>query len=447
MPPPPIQPRTLKGFRDFLPDAMLAREHIMEVARRVFRSYGFAPIDTPALEYLDVLLGKGGAETDKQLYRFQDHGGRDVGMRFDLTVPLARFAAQHIGTLGTPFKRYHIATVWRGENTQRGRYREFMQCDFDTIGTTSVAADIETVLVVNDLLSQLSVGEFTISLNHRGVLSGLIQKLGLAEKSADVLRALDKLNKIGAEGVAAELSRTAGTSTADNQQLLALSSLTGGNDEILSELEQLVAGNEVGQSGAARLGEILRGLAAALSAQAVARIRLDASIARGLDYYTGLVLETTLDDLPAIGSICSGGRYDNLAELYTNQQLPGIGASLGLDRLLAAMEELGRLEKIHTPAQVFIPYFDRARLGDYFKIAGELRLAGLAVEVYPEPAKLGKQLQYADRKGFRVAVIAGEREFAAGECQVKDLSTSESVTVPLADVATEVRRVLAGNAT
>ena len=447
MPPPRIQPRTLKGFRDYLPETMLAREHIIDVARRVFRSYGFSPIDTPALEYLDILLGKGGAETDKQLYRFQDHGGRDVGMRFDLTVPLARFAAQHIGQLGTPFKRYHIATVWRGENTQRGRYREFMQCDFDTIGTTGVAADIETVLVVNDLLSELRVGGFQISLNHRGALTGLIQKLGLAEKSAEVLRALDKLNKIGPTGVADEMSRTAGTSDTDNEQLLALSSLAGSNHEVLANLETLVAGSEVGERGVDRLREILAGLAAVLPASAVDRVRIDASIARGLDYYTGVVLETTLNDLPAIGSICSGGRYDNLAELYTKQKLPGIGASLGLDRLLAAMEELGKLEKTQTPAQVLIPYFDADRLADYFKIAALLRSAGLDVEVYPEPVKLPKQLQYADRKGFRVAVIAGEREFAAGQCQIKDLSSAQSVTVPLADnaaaVIAEIKRVLA----
>ena len=438
-----IEPRTLKGFRDYLPEAMIPRERLIATAQQVYRSFGYSPIDTPALELFEILAGKGSDETDRQMYAFEDHGGRRVGMRFDLTVPLARFAAQHVHELGLPFKRYHIATVWRGENTQRGRYREFMQCDFDTIGTKSVAADIETVLVANDLLSELHVGEFTIALNHRGVLSGLIQKLGLAEKSADVLRALDKLNKIGPDGVAEELSRAAGTSPADNEQLLALSTLEGGNDEILAELERLVAGNQVGETGVVRLREIIAGLSAALPPEALARIRIDASIARGLDYYTGLVLETTLNDLPAIGSICSGGRYDNLAELYTNQQLPGIGASLGLDRLLAAMEELGMLEKVLSPAQVFIPYFDRERLGDYFKLAGELRAAGLAVEVYPEPVKLGKQLQYADRKGFRIALVAGEREFAAGQCQVKDLSTTESVAVPLADVVAEVQRVLA----
>jgi histidyl-tRNA synthetase len=440
---PPIQPRTLKGFRDFLPETMLPRERIMDVARRVFRSYGFSPIDTPALEYLDVLLGKGGAETDKQLYRFQDHGGRDVGMRFDLTVPLARFAAQHIHELGTPFKRYHIATVWRGENTQRGRYREFMQCDFDTIGTKSVAADAETLLVVNALISELEVGEFRIRINHRGILNGIISKLKLSAKTGDVLRVLDKLDKIGVEAVGEELSRTTGATADAINQIMSLATLSGTNEEILSDLDHLGSGSEVSESGVRRLREILAAVSNTLSHEALSRICIDPSIARGLDYYTGVVLETTLDRLPTIGSICSGGRYDNLAELYTNQELPGIGASLGLDRLLAAMEELGMIGKTQTPAQVFIPYFDASRLGDYFKLAAELRAAGLAVEVYPEPTKLGKQLQYADRKGFRIAVIVGEREFLAGECQIKNLANKESITVPLANAAAEVRQILA----
>src|SRR5690606_12597147 len=222
-----IQPRTLKGFRDYLPEAMIAREWLIDVARRVYRSYGFAPIDTPALEYLDVLAGKGSDETDKQLYRFQDHGGRDVGLRFDLTVPLARFAAQHIQELGTPFKRYHIANVWRGENTQRGRDHEFRQCDFETIGTESTSADIEMVLVVHDLFSAIGFSDFKIHVNNRKVLNGLLEKLGLQEKSTDVLRALDKLAKVGAEAVATELANTAGATTTQIDDILHLAALAG----------------------------------------------------------------------------------------------------------------------------------------------------------------------------------------------------------------------------
>jgi histidyl-tRNA synthetase len=443
-----IQPRTLKGFRDYLPQAMLAREKVIDTARRVFRSYGFSPIDTPALEYLEILLGKGGAETDKQLYRFQDHGGRDVGLRFDLTVPLARFAAQHIAELGIPFKRYHIATVWRGENTQLGRYREFIQCDFDTIGTRNVAADAEVILVVRELLSQIGFSKFTVRVNDRSILNGLLQKAGLAESSTLVLRALDKLSKIGADKVAEEMQATAGATSDQARAILQLAQLAGSNDEVLQQLEKLGAGNELAMAGVARLREVIQLVTSVPRQQGV--LRIDPSIARGLDYYTGTVLETTLDDKQEFGSVCSGGRYDNLADLYTKQELPGIGASLGLDRLLAAMEDLRMLATAQTPAQVFIPYFDREHLNDYFQLAAELRSAGLAVEVYPEPAKLGKQLQYADRKKFRIALIVGEREFAAGECQIKDLSTTESKTIPLAigaaAVIDEIRRTLAGNA-
>jgi histidyl-tRNA synthetase len=445
MPSPPIQPRTLKGFRDYLPQAMLARERIIDTARRVFRSYGFSPIDTPALEYLEILLGKGGAETDKQLYRFQDHGGRDVGMRFDLTVPLARFAAQHINEIGTPFKRYHIATVWRGENTQRGRFREFMQCDFDTIGTTSAASDAETVLVAHDLLRAIGFDRFTIHVNNRLVLNGLLESLGLADRATEVLRAIDKLAKIGADAVVEEMCTTAGASSDKARQVVEMVQLTGSNDEILAQLKSLVGSSPRGADGIERLSTVWSTVrAAGVSEQ---HIKLDVSIARGLDYYTGTVLETLLDDRPAFGSVCSGGRYDNLAELYAKQQLPGIGASLGLDRLLDAMADLDMLPSAQTPAKVLIPYFDATRLGEYFQLAAALRGAGIATEVYPEPVKLGKQLQYADRKGIRAAVIAGDREFAAGECQVKDLASATSTTVSLADNAVElireVERILA----
>jgi histidyl-tRNA synthetase len=442
---PPIQPRTLKGFRDYLPQAMLPREQIMDTARRVFRSYGFSPIDTPALEYLEILTGKGGDESDRLMYRFQDHGGRDVGMRFDLTVPLARFAAQHINELGTPFKRYHLGTVWRGENTHRGRYREFMQCDFDTIGTKGTAADAETVLVAHDLLRAIGFERFTIHVNNRLVLNGLLESLGLAECAPHILRAIDKLAKICPERVVAEMCETAGATADQANQIVQMVGLTGANDAILAQLRPLVGTSQRGLEGIDRLAELWSAVRAAGAPEH--RIKLDVAIARGLDYYTGTVLETLLDDKPEIGSVLSGGRYDNLAALYTNQELPGIGASLGLDRLLAAMDELGMLPAAQTPAQVFIPYFDAAHLGTYFQLAAALRAAGLATEVYPESVKLGKQLHYADRKGFRVALIAGQREFDAGECQVKDLSSGTSTTVSLAnnaaDLIREVERVLA----
>jgi histidyl-tRNA synthetase len=437
-----IQPRILGGFRDYLPSLMIPRERLIDTVRQVYRSYGFSPIDTPALEYEEILTGKAGGETEKQMYRFKDSGDRAVAMRFDLTVPLARFVAQHVSELGLPFKRYHIAIVWRGERQQRGRYREFMQCDFDTIGTLSPVADIETALVIHDLMQAIGFEAFTIHLNNRMVLTGMLERLGLAERSADVLRALDKLHKIGPELVAEEMTASAGATASQAREVLRLAEISGGNEQILKQLEPLVAGSETGQAGVARLAELL----AATRAAGVPdeRLRLDVAIARGLDYYTGTIFETFLDALPSLGSVCSGGRYDNLAELYTTQKLPGIGASLGLDRLLAGMEELGMLPKAATPAEIFIPYFDAGRLADYLRLAARLRAAGFGVELYPEPKKLGQQLKYADRRGFRVALVAGENEFAAGTIQVKNLATTDSQTVPLESEAAQLIDVLKG---
>ncbi|MCC9604381.1 histidine--tRNA ligase [Blastopirellula sp. JC732] len=439
-----IQPRTLKGFRDYLPEAMMPREGLIDAAKRVYRSYGFAPIDTPALEYAEVLTGKGSDETDRQMYRFEDHGGRDVGLRFDLTVPLARFAAQHVGVLGTPFKRYHIASVWRGENTQRGRYREFMQCDFDTIGTKSLVSDIETALVIHDLMRAIGFEGFQIRVNNRKVLSGVLEKLSLADRSTEVLRALDKLAKIGREKVAEEMMAAAGATAEQADQVLKLAEVAGSNTEILKQLEPLVAGSEKGEEGLAQLRDLLEATGAAGVTDA--RLAIDVSIARGLDYYTGTIFETFLDQLPGIGSVCSGGRYDNLASLYTKEQLPGVGASLGLDRLLAAMEELELIEKVSTPAPVFIPYFDEKSLGAYLKLAAQLRAAGIGVEVYPEAKKLGQQLKYADRRGFKIAIIAGDRELSEGKCQVKNLlggdATDESLADNAAAVVARIQKIL-----
>ncbi len=426
-----IQPRTLKGFRDFLPEAMIPREKLVATAQQVYRSFGYSPIDTPILEYLEILQGKGGDESDRLMYHFEDHGGRAVGMRFDLTVPLARFAAQHAAELGMPFKRYHIAKVWRGENTHRGRYREFMQCDFDTIGTESIAADIETVLVVHELMQAIGLSEFQIRFNNRKVLSGLLAKLGLADQSTAVLRALDKLAKIGPDKVAMEMVAVAGASESQAKEVLALAEINGTNDEILLQLAKLVEGSEEGEAGVAALRDVTTGaLAAGVSAD---RLSIDVSIARGLDYYTGTVIETFLKQLPEIGSVCSGGRYDDLASVYTKQRLPGIGASLGLDRLLAAMEELGLIERVNTPAPIFIPFFDATRLHDYLALATQLRSAGLGVEVYAEAKKLGQQLKYADRRGFRLAIIAGDRELDSQTCQVKDLKDGSTIELSTSD--------------
>lgn len=434
-----IQPRTLKGFRDFPPALAMPREEMIDKIRAVCRSYGFAPIDTPALEYAEILTGKGGDESDKLMYRFQDHGQRDVALRFDLTVPFARFAAQHIGQLGTPFKRYHVGPVWRAENPQHGRYREFYQCDFDTIGTDSNAADIETALVIHDILAALGFERFAIHVNNRLVLNGLLESLGLAD-SAAILRALDKLQKIGAEKVAAEMQATAAVAPDQAQQILATVQVKGTNAEILDQLEAKLGAHDRAAQGVANLRQLLAAFAAAGIPEN--RLALDASIARGLDYYTGTVYETLLDDLPTIGSICSGGRYDDLASLYTKQHLPGVGASLGLDRLMAAMEELNLLQKSTTPADIFIVQFSAESLGQYIALSRRLRQAGLRTELYPEAKGLGKQLKYADRKGFPLAIIGGPDELEKGVWQVKDLRDGSSEEVADGDLVDNLQAKL-----
>lgn len=435
-----IKPQTLKGFRDFLPAMMMPREEIIETAKTVYRRFGFAPIDTPVLELFQILNGKGGEESDRLMYQFRDQGDRHVGMRFDLTVPLARFVAQHSNDLGMPFKRYHVAKVWRGENTHRGRYREFMQCDFDTIGTTSVVSDIEMLLVINALMEAIGIQEFTMRVNHRQVLNGLLEKLSLLEKSADVLRSIDKLEKIGREKVIAEMVDKQVATSDQAEQILAIADFSGGPSEILDSAQKLVEGNERGEEGVQRLRDIVAGVTAA--GMATERLSIDVSIARGLDYYTGVIVETFLDQLSGIGSVCSGGRYDNLAGTYTKQNLPGIGASLGLDRLLAALEELELLNQSAAPAPVLLTFFDKDRLHDYLALAQELRSANFGVEFYPDPKKLGAQLKFADRRGFRIALIMGDQEFERGVCQVKDLKSGESYEVEREKIPEKIAELL-----
>ncbi len=420
----------------------MPREGLMETARRVYRSFGYAPIDTPALEYHEILAGKGGEESDRQMYQFIDHGGRHVAMRFDLTVPLARFVAQHIDQLGTPFKRYHIGTVWRGEKSQAGRYREFIQCDFDIIGTTSLASDVETGLVIHELIQAIGFDQFSIRVNHRKVLTGVLEKLQLSQQTVPVLRAIDKLDKAGPESVRDELE-ACGVTGRPADQLLQMVSIRGSNDEVLQQLQPLVDGNDQATTGLERMRQFAEHIAA--SGISDARLRIDPSIARGLDYYTGMVFETYLNQDPEIGSVCSGGRYDNLAELYTKRELPGIGASLGLDRLLAAMQRLEMLPAASTPAQVLIVNFDEQLLTEYLKMAGAIRRAGIGVEIYPETKRLAHQFKYADRRGFAAAVVAGSNEFQQQKLQVKWLAKGHQLEVALDENCTDLVRHLSEN--
>ncbi len=374
------------------------------------------------------------------MYRFL-HGKHDVAMRFDLTVPLARFVAQHHNELGMPFKRYHIGSVWRGERPQAGRYREFAQCDFDTIGTTSITSDIETVLVINDLMRTIGFEKFTIRLNNRKILNGLLEKSNLSEHSVAVLRALDKLGKIGPEKVKQEMIETTGANDHQVDQILSLAKISGSTNEVLDQLGPMCDGNELAELGREQLTQVVT----AVSQVGVthSNLNINVSIARGLDYYTGTIVETFLDDLPSIGSVCSGGRYDNLAELYSKQKLPGIGASLGLDRLLAAMQQLELIPPTRTTADVLIVQFDREHLIAYLQLAADLRRHGIATEVYPEAKKLNQQFKYADRRGSRAVIVAGATELASGMVQIKWMADGSQTEVPLSPGSEEIARWLA----
>ncbi len=439
-----IEPRTLKGFRDYPPNLMIPRERLLETARRVYRSYGFAPIDTPAIEYTEILLGKGGDESDRLIYRFRDHGDRDVALRFDLTVPFARFAAQYVGPnpgqIPTPFKRYAMGPVWRGENTAHGRYREFWQCDFDTIGTTANSSDIEVALVIHDLFAALGFDRYQIRMNNRLVLNGLLEVLGVLDKSVPLLRSLDKLLKIGPEKVVEEMVKETSIDSANAQRIVDLANIQGTNDEVLSFVESTYGGNPQTAQGIANLRELLN--VVRTSGLNEDRFKIDLSICRGLDYYTGTIYETFLTDKPDIGSVCSGGRYDNLAALYTKQQLPGVGASLGVDRLLAAMEEMKLLGSSSTPAPVLVFNFSKDLLATYQKIARHLRVAGIGVEVYPETKKLNAQFQYAEKKGFLVGLIAGSDEVAQAVWKVKNLNARTEVSISELQLAETIRSII-----
>ena len=433
---PRIEARTLKGFSDELPERAIVRERCIEVAKRVFRDFGFAPIETPALEYSEVLLGKldPDSEVQRQIYRFRDHGDRDVALRFDLTVPFARFAAQHRQAIGMPFRRYHIGPVWRGENPQAGRRREFLQCDIDIIGTASAAADGEVLALVCHLMGALDVDRYELRVNDRRLLLSKFAEAGVTAGLEPVLRVVDKLEKQGPVAVADELERI-GLSSDATRAVLDVCAIRGQAVELLQTL-----GTE-----AEHLREVVD-VAVAAGADP-SKLVLDLSIARGLDYYTGTVFETFLADLPAIGSICSGGRYDDLAALYAQEPLPGVGASLGLTRLIDAWEQLGLLaEAPSTPAPVLVLQFaDSAE--ESARVARRLRDAGIATEVYPDAKKLAHQLRYAERKGHRAVILYGPDEQARGVVKVRDMRARSELTVDQSELADHLTELLRQNRT
>lgn len=410
-----IQPQTLKGFRDALPEQELGRRDLMARLEEAFRAFGYEPIDTPALEYEEILLGKGGGETEKQVYRFEDHGGRRVALRYDLTVPFARFTAQHREELPLPFKRYHMAKVWRGENPQKGRYREFYQCDFDIVGTESPDADAEILqLMVHSL--GLAGARVRIRLSHRRILPALLETLGHSGDPVEVLRLVDKKDKMGAAEFEAALAGLLGAT--GYQRVQDLLSPAKSWEEALARLDGIGAGMD---AVVVRLHSVLERLRHAGLAD---QVMPDFSITRGLDYYTGVVFESFLEELPGIGSVCSGGRYDNLAQLYTKERLPGVGASVGLDRLLAGLEELSRVGGRARCADVVVFHPEEAPPLVPWQTAQELRRRGFKVDLFTEVKKPATQYQYAERKRIPVVVIPKE-----GRYQIKHLPTGEILNV------------------
>ncbi len=416
-----IKPHTLSGFMELLPGPQMQMESIMEVLRKTYALYGFTPLDTPAVEAADVLLAKGGGETEKQIYRFQK-GDSDLALRFDLTVPLAKYVALHYGELSFPFRRFQIGKVYRGERAQRGRFREFYQADIDIIGDgqLSILNEAEIPSVIYQTFTALGLKRFQIRVNNRKILNGFYAMQGLSDQSADVMRTVDKLDKIGADKVRAILVDDFSISEAAADAVLAFISIRGTSAEVLAALEQYRGKNDLFDTGLDELKTVVDCVAAFGVPEE--NFAVDLTIARGLDYYTGTVYETTMLDHPEIGSICSGGRYDNLAEYYTDKQLPGVGISIGLTRLFYVLGEQGYLDPdLNTaPADVLIlPMSDD--LSAAISLATKLRQAGIRTQLYAEKKKMKAKMNYADKLGIPFAIFLGEDEIAAGTATVKNM--------------------------
>ena len=438
-----IKPRTLSGFMELLPAPQVQMERVMEVLRTTYSLYGFTPLDTPAIESADVLLAKGGGETEKQIYRFQK-GDSDLALRFDLTVPLAKYVALHYGELSFPFRRYQIGKVYRGERAQRGRFREFYQADIDIIGDgkLDIVNEAEIPSIIYKTFTTLGLKRFQIRVNNRKILNGFYASLGLSEKSGDIMRTVDKLEKIGPEKVTDILTEDLGLSVERAKAILDFMSITGTNAQVMAALEGYRGKNELLDLGLDELTTVTKYLAAFGVPEE--NFAVDLTIARGLDYYTGTVYETCMLDHPQIGSICSGGRYDNLAEYYIDKQLPGVGISIGLTRLFYVLGEQNMLNgDLNTaPADVLILPMTED-LAPAITLATQLRAQGIRVQLYAEQKKFKAKMSYADKLGIPYAVFLGEDEIAAGTCSVKDLGKGEQVTVTAQEAAALIKTGLA----
>lgn len=431
------EPTILSGFMELLPKEQMIMTHMTDTIKKTFESYGFIPLDTPVLEKADVLLVKSGGETSKQVYRF-NKGDSDIAMRFDLTVPLARYVAQHYGELTFPFRRYHIGKVYRGEKPQKGRFREFYQCDIDIIGNGSlgIVNDAEIVSIIYSTFKALNIGAFKIMINNRKLLNGYFEYLHIKD-TIETLRAIDKIDKIGRENVKKELTEEIGVPEDTAEAVLSLLANTGAVTDIISKLKSLNIENEKFKEGLYELEAVCENIKALGVDEDCFTVNL--KIARGLDYYTGTVYETILCDYPQLGSVCSGGRYDELASNYTKQSLPGVGISIGLSRLFYQLNEVGAIDLSGraSPTEIlFIPMDDTLQYT--LQKAGEFRKLGYNIEVYMNGGKMSKKLNYANKLGIPYVAIIGSDEMAGGVLKIKDMASGQQFDVSSVDEVSEI---------
>ncbi len=435
-----MTPRTLSGFMELLPQPQQQMERMMEILRQTYSLYGFTPLDTPVIEASEVLLAKGGGETEKQIYRFQK-GDADLALRFDLTVPLAKYVALHGGELSFPFRRYQIGKVYRGERAQRGRFREFYQADIDVIGDgkLDITNEAEIPSIIYQTFTRLGLQRFQIRVNNRKILNGFYAMLGLTEQSGDIMRTVDKLDKIGADKVRQLLLSDCGLTDAQAEEILKFIAITGENRQVLAALGGYTGRSDLFDQGLSELNTVVKYLADFGVPEE--NFAVDLTIARGLDYYTGTVYETTLLDHPEIGSVCSGGRYDNLAEYYTDRQLPGVGISIGLTRLFYVLGEQKMLnpDLPTAPADVLvIPMTED--LAPAISLSTKLRAAGIRTQLYTEQKKFKAKMSYADRLGVPYVIFLGDDEIAAGLVACKDMASGEQTKLSADDTLALIRK-------
>ena len=432
-----ITPSILPGFMELLPADQIVFNNMLDTIKKTYEKYGFIPLDTPMIEKSEVLLAKSGGETEKQVYRF-NKGDNDLSLRFDLTVPLARYVSQHFGDLTFPFKRYHIGKVFRGEKPQKGRFREFYQCDIDIIGNESLSVinDAEILSVIYSTFKALGFDDFTIRINNRKVLNGFFEGLQVSDKT-EVLRTIDKLEKIGNEAVLKELEDI-GLSKENSQRVLDFVSTKGSCRDIIKHLREMNVQNEMFNEGIDELELVVNYIDSFKVPSA--NYTIDLTIARGLDYYTGTIYETVLNQYPSIGSVCSGGRYDNLAQKYTTKKLPGVGISIGLSRLFYQLREAGILGEMKraTPSNILVIPMN-GTMGNALEIATKIRDEGVSAEIYFNEGKIGKKFSYADKLGIPYVIVVGEDEVKSGIYKLKDMATGEQADMTVEQIIEKLK--------